>query len=1039
MKYFSLSLFSLLIFIISSSAPSIKSQELNQQLNDEQIQKIKHAKKWEKKARKAQKKNSHSKSQEYYSKAFTIFLEIAHSGSSSIQEKVADYYYHNTLQKDYRNNLSEQNKDLGRALYWYKKAAPYNIKAATMLFNIGVSHKNTELYNSALQNITKLAEEKNDSEALYNLGNLYREGIYVPKNYNKAYYYYNKAIDISNKKGNPGAFTNLGIMYLTGEGIQKNEEYAIKLITIAAEKNYLPACKALANYHNINKNYNAALNLYLKLLDLKEIDKEIFLKTALLYQYGNGCEQDYQKAIFYHNQAFKMGCIESCYNLGLIYETGEIENQPPYKAVEFYKITATLGHIESQARLGFLYLNSKTENTKEFPNYQEAFKWLSKVAPAYDEAYFALANLYLEGKGVERNPKKAFKIYQKLAEKGVVKAFYNLGEIYYKGNYLGFNVKRNVEKAYYYYNKAWEEAKLPLAATNLAIMYQEGEKSTDGKTFIVKKDFQKALELFEYALKYDSIIAQVRLGTLYLLGEQVEKNALKGIDLLTKAAEKNVNNASVYTTLGCWWCSETDNKPDYKKALCYLEKAYDLKCPTAAYMLGTLYERGGEIEQNYTKAAFYYKAASKLNHSNAQNSLALLYKKGNGVKKSYKKALYWFTQSAKHNLPYALYNIGQLYRKGQGVSIDYHTAYNYYYKGAKLGHDFSAIKLGFYILEGKHNPKDISSIIRFLKSVKDTTAQVNAYYILGLIYFRISGTKADYYKKSLNYFTQAANLNHPDACLQLAKIYLKEDSKYTNCSKGIQLIQKAAELKYSKAYSMLGKIYLSGYYVKQDYTKAYYYLKQAALQNDPEGLYYLALLKFDKVSNSKEYRNAYNLLEKSASYNYKEAQYLMGELCGLNTQNLNPDHPQALTWYKRCALQGDKRALLKIYYMHKSGHNSHINTTHAFKLLEKAAEQPALEEATLEAQMLLAYCYDQGIDCAKNPTLSNTYYLKAAFNNYIPAMLTLAKRYLYQPANNRFTTKDAQEKAQYWLKKAALLGSEEAQRELYYLSYNEEE
>ena len=102
------------------------------------------------------------------------------------------------------------------------------------------------------------------------------------------------------------------------------------------------------------------------------------------------------------------------------------------------------------------------------------------------ESCFDLGNLYYDGKGVERDYKKAMEFYGKSCEMGGARGCYNRGVLYYNGE----GVKQDYGEAYYFYSEAcimrdaW-------GCYNIGVLYYNGEG--------VKQDYKKAMEYFGIA------------------------------------------------------------------------------------------------------------------------------------------------------------------------------------------------------------------------------------------------------------------------------------------------------------------------------------------------------------------------------------------------------------------------------------------------------------------------------------------------------------------------------------------------------------
>lgn len=111
------------------------------------------------------------------------------------------------------------------------------------------------------------------------------------------------------------------------------------------------------------------------------------------------------------------------------------------------------------------------------------------------------AQLLRQGKGVDKNPKKAFELYLEAAEKGLVTAMANVGDMYLAGE----GTERNPEAAAAWYARA-ASAGLSLAQMKLAEMYEQGVG--------VERDPARARTLVERAARNGYAPAQAKLATM---------------------------------------------------------------------------------------------------------------------------------------------------------------------------------------------------------------------------------------------------------------------------------------------------------------------------------------------------------------------------------------------------------------------------------------------------------------------------------------------------------------------------------------------
>lgn len=157
--------------------------------------------------------------------------------------------------------------------------------------------------------------------------------------------------------------------------------------------------------------------------------------------------------------------------------------------------------------------------------------------------------------------KAVFDIMQPLALEGNVQAQGNLGMLYN----LGRGVQKDPEKAYWWFSEAAEKGSIR-AINNLAMMYYQGG--------YVKKDIPQAIKLFETTAKAKDLDAMMMLSEIYLN----QKQPAKVFEWVKKAAD--LNNLEAKLRLGIFY-EEGIGTPANKRlaALIYREILFSDKPP----------------------------------------------------------------------------------------------------------------------------------------------------------------------------------------------------------------------------------------------------------------------------------------------------------------------------------------------------------------------------------------------------------------------------------------------------------------------------
>lgn len=178
-----------------------------------------------------------------------------------------------------------------------------------------------------------------------------------------------------------------------------------------------------------------------------------------------------------------------------------------------------------QNNLGLAYLDGRgiEQNT------EQGVLWLLYAAEQGNTvAQDNVGMLYWRGIGVKKNEKRAAFWFMKAAEQGYQRAQRNLSNLYF----LGRGVDQSIDQAVIGFNQS--ARKLPTDRPSNAMYSLNGLLQEDREPTIWNETRVQAL-----VLKANSgdLIAQNRLGLLYLLGVGLEQNIEKGLNWIRLAAE----------------------------------------------------------------------------------------------------------------------------------------------------------------------------------------------------------------------------------------------------------------------------------------------------------------------------------------------------------------------------------------------------------------------------------------------------------------------------------------------------------------------
>lgn len=496
-------------------------------------------------------------------------------------------------------------RDKEEALIWLKKAAKAgNAEAKLILDEIRlkgverplrrrrtIESNNKQEHDNKQDQEKKFQEEKkeNDPKHWLKLANDTRRA----GNYEEAISYYKRAIELGSTEAK-GALSGLERMLnqkRIPEFIQRGDEF------------------------RENNNYPKAIEYYEKAAEAGNFDRAFVL--AHLYRFE--LKDDF-KAFKWYQKAAELGDPRSMYIVGVDYEHGRGTEENLTKAFDWVQKSADLGFVKAISKLGEFYcFGIGTEK-----NVARAVQLWEKAIEAGEDNLTVIENLgwiYFTGVVSERDSKKAFKMFLKMAIAGSSQSMFRVSLMYRVGD----GIDQDYDKAFYWMSKAAEQGNL-YALDSLGKMYFEGTG--------VEKNFNKAIECYEKAIKLGGSEAEetlkeslrnikqgykilVTLADKYHKGEFGERNKQKALDLYLYAAQlaKPFKSDTITSDYG-----------------------------DISYKIAKIYYKGEVVEQNCIKAGEWYSEAVKDGHTWAMEELAelILEGKDNQRVRSYAKSLLEF-------------------------------------------------------------------------------------------------------------------------------------------------------------------------------------------------------------------------------------------------------------------------------------------------------------------------------------------------------------------------------------------------------------
>ncbi len=502
----------------------------------------------------------------------------------------------------------------------------------------------------------------------------------------------------------------------------------------------------------------------------------------------------------------------------------------------------------------------------EKEQYKSAIDYLNKSkALGYTKANIQLSNMFLNGLGVRKSKKKAFKNLEEAVAAHDINAMHQLGIFYMRG----IGCKRNEQNAQKYFELS-SENNVPQGMYCLGSLYLDAKQ--------IKKDYQNGFFWLDKAAENGDIEAINRLKDLYQASHPYLK---KKSNLYLKEME------FYYDEL--------------------LARTGDLE---ALERVSFTYYYGNDFcKVNYDKANQYFKMLHEQDHTKGYLGLGLSYLYGRGTNVDYKLARENLDVAATRSNIEALNALGEIYRLGYGVDINYARAKDYYFEAAKGNETNALINLGLLNYRKQISQATHELAYQYMKTASEK-GNVTAYYWLGIFHDKGIGVPADF-KKAETYFKKAIEHDNLGAKYKYAQMLYEYISK-------IKLPRKRKNISYfmikdllidyinspvtsdvNTMYSMymLGDLFsLKDFDLKSEKVSRYYY-ELASSQGFTK-----AMVRMYFILKEKEPKYALSFLEKAKDQPHDgEALYEWANLLYVGTKLVEKNELKAKEFYGKAA------------------------------------------------------------------------------------------------------------------------------------------
>lgn len=342
----------------------------------------------------------------------------------------------NKVFKAVKNMIIQTVLDMESSILNFDVAEPEPILPNTGKADIEISPPVDESEESAEEGTVTIDSADFVSGSKYYLkwSNNYKEACKLIYDKNSKLEDFQKAEQLlltESKSGNVLAIHDLGKLHSTDKLGAKDEEKSLRYYSEAL-KGFLevePSSKKLKPYvqyrigiiycygSGTEQNYQKAFEWFER--SAKQKNKFAQYSLANLYYYGNGVEKDLSLAFLWYQRSSAQGHPYASYAVAQMYSKGEYVSQGGETAQRYYKAALS----------GFLELESKDQ--------------------ADDNLYYKIGIMYKNGLGTDIDVSKAIEYFQRSAEN--MWSSYQLGRLYLFG---AEGLEKDKEKAVEWFNKS---------------------------------------------------------------------------------------------------------------------------------------------------------------------------------------------------------------------------------------------------------------------------------------------------------------------------------------------------------------------------------------------------------------------------------------------------------------------------------------------------------------------------------------------------------------------------------------------------------
>lgn len=531
--------------------------------------------------------------------------------------------------------------------------------------------------------------------AQYYYGFDLRNGIHGPKDEQKALYWLKKGMENIQSRA-PGACVQYARMFLYGEGVRENPEQYFRVLydynKSFSRSRMIRYELGLAYYYGrgTKEDYYKAFKHFEYAASRDHARAQDYLGD--MYSFGKGVSIDSEKARYWYEKAFEKDNAHAALQLGIIYRLGDGIAKDHEKAMEYLQFATENGYQDDAY---FQIANIYLDQDSEYYDTSLGKKYMEKSAiNGNARAQESLARIYLGGiAGIDEDDDEFVFWMTKAAKQGRTSSQRILGRAYIEFNSPA--LPRSYPDAIHWLTLAADsndvEAMLRLAKIYLSV--DEFKDKTKGMSYMIK-----AASILQDPDKNDDFVTEWKLygDLIYALDDdqKTRSSAMDVYEIGYLSGDKNClyDIAKLYFRYGIDHDVTIFSDQELLKELSDLEETQT--SPEIAFLIGEIYYRGLKVPMNKKLAFTWLQKAVNKGSSEAESYLGTYYI--NDLNQ-YKQGLALLESASKKGSISAIRQLGLCYKNGIGVKKNRSKAKELLKQAADKGDRIAKTELGKFI------------------------------------------------------------------------------------------------------------------------------------------------------------------------------------------------------------------------------------------------------------------------------------------------------------------------------------------------------